>query len=143
MFYFILSFIVTWVLLLIVINIFSFDNNSWISKLHFLKKGNLFAPKPISSDYNFFYRDLLTNNETTSLKEIDFGVKHDFFSHRERVFLTRLYAKDNIKNESYNSFKIHLRELANKSVLKRQLCVIETFGFKTDKEKKIVLIDYV
>ena len=143
MFYLVLSFIIAWVLLSIIINIFSFNSNTWISKLYFLKKGNLFAPQPISSDYSFYFRDLLKNNKTTPLKEINFEVKDSFFSHRERIFLTRLYAKKGIKNESYNSFKIYLRESADKNVIRRQLCVVETFGFKTKKEKKIVLIDYV
>lgn len=114
----------------------------------FFSEWRVFSPIPVKSDLKLFYRDLKKDGTETKLKEIEYfsskNQKFFSFSHRERVVFYRLHATEKKKSDAY----IILKNCINEIVFKeegdiRQICIVRTYGYYSDKKKKIELIDYI
>ncbi|MGG8496973.1 hypothetical protein ACQY1Q_11180 [Tenacibaculum sp. TC6] len=139
---------VVWFIIVVFINLFKTSDivvklkNKIPFLFYFINQWSVFCPIPINSDTHFYYRDLLINGETTEAKLIDIS-EGNFFFHRERIFLERLYAQGEVKNNNYEALKKYLSFYEKKpNVLKRQILAIESKGCEM-KSHKIVLVDYV
>jgi len=123
------------------------NSNVFIFELFFFQ-WRVFAPKPASADLHVYFRDLKKDNSTTKLKKIEIFSSNSPYiinsNHRERLLLNGSHKLE--KFESY-TYKI-LKECINKSESKldiksRQLTVVRTFGYFSDKEDEVILIDNI
>lgn len=153
---------VIWIIIIFIRNIlytipsfqkYTFPNNLLFSII--FPVWNVFSPIPINSDIRVFYRDMYYDGEVTGLNEFIFYKTNSLFFfdlyQRERKFIYSIYQllsryKEGTVTEAkeYKDFKQYL-SLKNysKNIKTRQLVVIRTFGFITNEEKKIELIDYI
>ena len=145
-----LGFLFFWILLVVVFNVI--PKKRWLHRLKFrvfvlelfFNEWRVFSPSPVKSDLRLYYRDLLHNGETTSLKEVMLFSRDSFMSHRERLFLSKVNVSEYEKNNAYNMLLNYIRdEIPMKNVKSRQICIVRYFGFFTDKEKSIEVIDYI
>lgn len=157
-----LFFLVVWGIISMLFNFFY--KNDWVkgirekySILYILfPEWRVFSPNPFNSDLKLFYRDLLKDGSTTGMKEVIFysPSSKSYFNtyNRERKFFYSLYKllsahsdKRSVVNSSlYQSLKEYVSKIETANDIKsRQICIVRTFGYYSDLEKEIELIDYI
>ena len=145
-----MNFFIFWMLLVFIFNIFPKKKLILRIRLRFIffelffNQWKVFSPTPIKSDLKLYYRDLFRDGRTTELKEIKIFSKNSFMSHRERAFLSKIIVNKNGKNEAYEKLQEYIKSnFPIKDVKTRQICIVRSFGFITDKKESIELIDYI
>lgn len=142
-------FLIIWFFFILIFNIFS--KEKWVKKLKeniffelFFNEWRVFSPSPIKSDIKIYCRDLVPGNKVEKLKELYFFSRKDLMSHRERIFLEKFIVTEKRKNYAYSLLKKYLKNnISSKPIKSRQICIVRTFGYFSELEDAIEVIDYV
>lgn len=154
-----------WFLLIYIRNIFPEKTNTLFFKLFpknillfdfLVPIWSVFTPLPINSDLKIFYRDLYTSGKESELNEIKFyNSKSNFLVYeyqRERKFIYTFYrlltAHQNkdilLQTSEYISFKLFIsKKNYSEKIKTRQVIIIRTFGYISNKKEIVELIDYI
>ena len=155
-------FLFFWAILTIAFNLFYKNRKikelkkKWSLLYILFPEWRVFSPKPFNSDLKLYYRDMLVDGSTTKLQEISFYSSKNFsflnVYNKDRKFFYNLYRvlsnqpnKAYILNEPlYQTLKNYISKIGStEQVRSRQICIVRTFGYYSDLEKKVELIDYI
>ena len=132
-----------------------FKNNLILETI--LPVWSVFCPKPINSDIKIYFRDLYICGKESELKEIYFYNSLNYILYnplvrqRKLIYnLFRIFNETNVNSSNfidrheYQCFKLFLSELfLSENTKTRQIIIVRTYGYVTDKERDIELIDYI
>ena len=149
-----MSFIILCFIITIFLNFFPehkyfvwLHRKSFIFELFFFQ-WRVFAPKPANTDLHVYIRDLKFDNTTTKLKKAEFFTSYCPYiinsNHRERLLLNGSYKLEKFESNTYKVLKKCINKVESKVDIKsRQLTIVRTYGYFSDKEDEIVLIDNI